>query len=537
MSMSWFNHRLARALGASLLVAAAGCDDVLSVENPNNPETARVLATPADVEALIRGSYIQVLDPLLQSDGINMQLANVAFENSSWPANFGMHERSKFPRDPIINAVSNQFHPDYYEVWSESYAAIRSASDGLKKLSEPGFTLGSAAQDARARAFGKFVQFLGHAHLALTYDKASIYDETIPVTEVRPLARYDTVMTAALGYADAAIAIATANPTISFPADWMGEAVSQARFIQIVNSFKARYRTQVARNPTERAAVNWNAVLTETAAGITTDYAPVDDDDKWDYWMQDYMSFRGAWHQVGYVVHGMADTSGAYQTWMAPFLANNPTQINTLTAFVIQTPDRRFPRGTDLTAQRAAPGRNIRAKTNNTGEGGWGQAPRGTWRWSHYIDIRYQNYYNANNTGQPIPIIQAKEVQLIRAEALFRTGDIPGALTIVNNYRVTDGGLPPATAAGTGVAPNCVPRLPNGSCGSFFEALKWEKRMIMFMTVYGGFYFDSRGWGDLPRNTYLHYPVPARELEVRQLPLYTFGGGGEGSAPVGTYGY
>jgi hypothetical protein len=82
-----------------------------------------------------------------------------------------------------------------------------------------------------------------------------------------------------------------------------------------------------------------------------------------------------------------------------------------------------------------------------------------------------------------------------------------------------------------------VPKLPNGTCGDLLETLKREKRRELFMTAFGGWYFDSRGWGDLPAGTFLHYPVPAAELEVRQLPLYTFGGGGPGSAPVGTYGY
>ena len=169
---------------------------------------------------------------------------------------------------------------------------------------------------------------------------------------------------------------------------------------------------------------------------------------------------------------------------------------------------------------------------------GWLRPERGTWRWSNYIDKRYQPFYNATNAGVPMPIIQVKEIQLIKAEGLLRTNDIPGALAIVNGYRTTDGGLPAATAAGAPGGNACVPKLPNGSCGDLLETLKWEKRLIIFMTVYGGFYFDSRGWGDLAEGTFLHYPVPARELEVRQQATYTFGGvNGTGAAPKSTYLY
>jgi hypothetical protein len=519
-----------RWLFGGLLVAVSACADVLNVPNENAPETDRVLATPADVEALIRNSYEQAIDPLLQSDGINMQLGSVAFENSAMAANFGMIERSAFPRTAIINTIADQFAGDYYEVWRESYTAIRSASDGLDRMGRSGFTLGSAASDARARAFANLVLGIAHGTLAITYDKASIYDETVPAAEVRPLVAYGEVMTAALGYFDRAIGIAQQNTSISFPADWFGTAVNAAQFIRIANSFKARYRAQVARNPAERQAVDWNKLIAEVDAGITSDYAAVDDDTRFDFWMHDYMSFQGAWHQVNYFVAGMADTSGAYQAWMAlPVGSRNPITIS--------TPDKRFPQGSTLAAQRTAPGKYVHAKASG-GEGAWIRAERGTWRWSEYKDERFRAYYNANLTGVPMPIITRVEMDLLKAEGLIRTNLADQALPLINATRVGNGGLPPATLAGAPGGNACVPKLPNGQCGDLLETLKWEKRMEIFMTVFGGWYFDSRGWGDLAEGTFIHYPVPARELEVRQEPAYTYGGVGQpGGAPKGTYGY
>ena len=298
-----------------------------------------------------------------------------------------------------------------------------------------------------------------------------------------------------------------------------------------MSGFKARYRTQVARDPAERAAVNWAAVIADVDAAITTDWAVVDDNQQssWDFWMHDYMSFRGAWHQIPYVVSGMVDQSGNYQAWIA-------LPWNNRTAITVVTPDLRWPQGATLATQRLAPGKYVRAKTNDLGEGGWIRAERGTWRWSHYLDIRYQAYYNASNVGLPIHVMTVTEMRLIKAEALLRTGNLQGAADLINVTRVGNGGLNATNA--TGLNTSCVPKLPNGSCGNLLEQLKHEKRIEEFQTVYGGWFFDSRGWGDLPVGTPKHYPVPARELEVRQLPLYTFGGvGGNGSTPVGTYGY
>lgn len=521
----WFRGFAAAAMASSL----AACGDLLDVDNKNSPDVARVLAQPADVQSLIRGSFIQAKRPLLAGNSINMQLGVVAFENSAWPANFGMVERSQFPRVQINNIISDQFHAHTYDVWVGQYAAIRSASDGVAKMNEAGFTLGTAADNARAKAFGKFVLGFAHATLAITYDQAAIYDETVPASEVKPLVPYGEVMTAALGYFDEAITL-SAGMT-SLPSDWLGVDMSAERFRQIVRGFKARYRTQNARTPAERSALNWAAVIADVDAAITTDWAVVDDDNQasWDFWLHDYMGFKGAWHQVGYHVAGMVDTSGNYQGWMA-------TPINNRTPVFVYTPDKRWPQGSTFAAQQANPGRYIRAKTNASGEGGWGRAERGTWRWSNYVDNRYKDYYAASNVGAPMDVMTVREIRLIKAEALIRLNRQAEALPLINATRVGNGGLAPAILTG---APDCVPKLPNGTCANLLETLKHEKRIEQFMTVYGGWYFDSRGWGDLPVGTYIHYPVPARELEVRQIALYTFGGvGGPGATPaVGTYGY
>ena len=77
-------------------------------------------------------------------------------------------------------------------------------------------------------------------------------------------------------------------------------------------------------------------------------------------------------------------------------------------------------------------------------------------------------------------------------------------------------------------------------CGNMMEAMKWEKRMETAFTGYGMWYFDSRGWGDLPEGTAMHFPVPYQELETRSStnPYYDMGGvGNPGGVPKGTYGF
>jgi hypothetical protein len=70
------------------------------------------------------------------------------------------------------------------------------------------------------------------------------------------------------------------------------------------------------------------------------------------------------------------------------------------------------------------------------------------------------------------------------------------------------------------------------------EALKYEKRIEEAYTHFLDWFYDMRGWGDLPQGTGLHWAVPYQDLQVRLHPNYSAGGGLPGSsAALGTYGW
>jgi hypothetical protein len=136
------------------------------------------------------------------------------------------------------------------------------------------------------------------------------------------------------------------------------------------------------------------------------------------------------------------------------------------------------------------------------------------------------------------PEVYLAEMRLLKAEGLYRKGDLAGAASIVNETR-TAAGLSPTDASGTNL--ECVPRLPDGSCGDLWEMLKWEKRMETVWTglAGGNWFFDGRGWGDLWKDTPLQLPVPCLELELMQMtPCNSFGGpGGAVGSPGSTYNF
>jgi hypothetical protein len=66
-----------------------------------------------------------------------------------------------------------------------------------------------------------------------------------------------------------------------------------------------------------------------------------------------------------------------------------------------------------------------------------------------------------------------------------------------------------------------------------WDALMYEKRIETY-GIEGIIPFaDARGWGQLVEGSPIHFPLPARELEVIGKPFYSFGGAGRaGSAPA-----
>ena len=145
---------------------------------------------------------------------------------------------------------------------------------------------------------------------------------------------------------------------------------------------------------------------------------------------------------------------------------------------------------------------------------------RGLYHFSQYLYRRYA-YMNATGAG-PLPWILKAENDLIIAEALIRTGgDKARAAELINITRVGRGGMP----ALTGAEPDQV----------LLDAIMHEQMIELFSTNGGQPFYDRRRRPDddgsfdpysgLQPGTPKQFPVPARELNVLGMELYTFGGG------------
>ena len=510
--------KLFRTLAVAMIaVSAAACGD-LEVVNLNDPDRERAISTPTDVESLIAGSFSSWWKAGHYST-VGITMSTMADSHSSSWGNFAMREMSSEPRIAYNNDPSASYAYVTRNTWRDSYRALSGIRDGLLAI-EGGVEVGvNGADTHRAQTWAAFVQGLALGRLAMTFDRAFIVDETSSLDDPNALPEmqpYTDVMAAAMAKLDAAISMSGQSFTI--PSSWLGDggSASNTRLAEMAHSFKARLMVSVARTEADRAAVNWNAVMSEINAGITEDMETFHDDVNW-AWdrLKVHAGANDVWARVDLQMLGPADQGGEFQAW------TNLSNVELRTPFPIDTDDARLTTGADPTSD----GIYLRYKATN------GFRPeRGTYHFSNYSDNRWYPVRLANYVGTN-GYFPVKELDFIMAEALFRTGNQQGAADIVNKYRVDIGGLEPVTTAGDQSA-RCVPRDPStGACTDLWEALKYDKRMEVWHYGYGVEFFDDRGWGDLIVNTPIHFPVPGSELDLLLMEIYTFGGGGEGSAP------
>jgi hypothetical protein len=557
-----------------LVLTLAACANPLDVSNLNDPDRSRTFSNPQDLQVFIAGLYSVAHGATLgaQNDALQPQMAVMSMENVSGLANFAMGPRSSIPRNPITNQRGSQGSVGNYNDWLRGHRAARQAALGIAALAK--LSLGSAAADARARLFCRFVQGVALGNLSLAYDSASILTEAdnpqADAAVTVPLSGYRAVNTAALGYLDSAIAIATANPT-AFPLPitanfWInGLALTQAQFIQIARSYKARFRASVARTTAERAdvsaggIVDWAQVIADANAGITANFDPsMDRLNGWDivWYAQHFAS--AAWHQMSQFWLGMADTSGSYLTYLQNTVPSTRTQI------LIVTPDRRFPQGTSRATQNAAPGTGTAGQPfANTPY--FRNRPTGSdiagdpLQVSMYDFWRGRAFQQAGRIGR-YPIMTTAEIRLLAAEGYLRL-PAPNYVEAINRINVTRGDTTGGNVNGKGFLPRipttivdtvtvvpganaCVPKVPDPAqnyrgwkCGNVWDALKYEYRLETAYTGYGMWFFAARGWGDLPQYTATQWPVPYNEMDARGTAFYGFGGpGGVSASGPGNYG-
>ena len=556
------------AVSAALIGAVACNDTDLKVTNPTAGNSELVLGTPNDAEALL-GTYYKRWSSGLFGSTTEMQgMAGIqSFMNYSSLANNCLNGRTPFSGAGNTNTPGNTCSGEQYRLYSYSAEVMRVASTFLTQVANGGLALGSPARENRDKAFAETLRGLSLGYVAMMYDSTAVITTGTAASDPGELVSAKVAADSAYAAFQRAIDYTNLNTAgeqgFPLPAEWIPSPTTwdKANFVRFIRSYRARIRANMARTPAERAAVEWTAVVADAAAGFTEDHLIVTSTTVGpsNSWRQQYLTFD-TWHQMPPFFIGMADTSGAYASWIAqPVGQRGAGNVS----FTMATPDQRFPQGATRAAQQAdfaitscsAASTvckryfvNRPSANDNTTGAGWG--------FSNYDNVRFYSWQRSGDgTGArngPTLWFPKAELDLLRAEGLYRAGDFAGAVQLVNLSRNKNGLLPITAADATTPVPGgnaCVPKVPVApynviACGNLFEAIKYEKRIETAYVTYAPWFLDGRGWGDLPKDTPLFWPVPYQDLQARGRPISAIYGTGPGvgtapnsTAPVSVYGW
>ena len=578
----------ALTLGAGLGVGACYDLDVTAVQPAAGSAFTRedVIRKPELIELVVAGLFINFWggatypQPWVQLSMFGEEITSSA--NSTRNYNRGTDQPviiwdvAQEPRVRFDNSVSGSslFARD---PWSNFYEANAAATEMPRIIRENNLRIIDKASGIdnthRVLTFAKWLQGMSHIHLGMLFDSAAVITDTVDLSTlpVLPFFHHTVVVDSGVKWLEQTIEM-TKQGSFIYPLNddlWVyNTAVSNDELAAISHSYIARALAYSARNPTERAAVDWQRVKDHILVGVTAPFGPLGQPNP--LIAMDYRGIMSAAPQnlaaictsggTNYCNHdnnptyshagvarvdmrllGPADTSGAYQTWLQKV---STARFDTVMPFIVRTPDKRIQaEGSTTPLQKPTYFKftNIVPPTTIM------PAERGPYFWSFYWSssraMNNHTQFPATGGGRarrdPNPgdlgqiqdaMLLPVEMDLLLAEAEYRLGNRAVAAALVNRSRVTNGELPPVTADGVPTSTGCVPRRYDGTCGDLWDALVYEKRIETYGTAIS--FFDLRGWGCLLEGTLTELPPPGRQLQIIGKPVYSYGGvGAPGSAP------
>jgi hypothetical protein len=478
------------------------------------------------------------------------------------------------------------------EPMANYFTAISGCADVIRAINFGGVTLGAVspafpqgAHAQRAKWFCKFIEGAGTIEMAFLYDKAVLVYDTLPATDLystdfkTPAEQITWGLKLLQQAIDSAKVTCPATPTAPCvpldptPTTWVnGFSYSNNDIIKLASGFKARALVYSIRTDADwqAAAGNWSKVIAYvdssmtgtiggsysylTTAGLGQGFIQqavngVRGAREFSSSITSLNSFTGtgtpsttACCRVSQEFLGPGDTTSAYLWWRSLSDVDNLAAMHDTT---YESPDLRLPRfNGPVTATTLTPiagtGKYYR-RLSNTYQSTAAYYP---WANTRYYSVRFQSVLNYNSLGV-ISTMRPEEMDLLKAEALIRTGDVASGVTLINKTRVQNGGLAPLPASMTktskipgaapGVAgPACVPRSYRDptQCGTVMDALLWERRLELGDIETPIIWQDWRRFGMLRKGNMISLPIHSRELYALRLPYYTYGGNLPGSVGV-----
>jgi len=505
-----------------------GCN--LQVANPNAPDRELLFTNPAAIQKALTGAFHAWINTR-QAGQPALTLATMADSYSAGWNDYAIRFYSSEPRAAWVNDPTLPGRSAVIESgWYGNYAVLSTANDLLQAFRQNGILLDPKGSPPtliqRATMAAVMLQGVALAGIALNYDSGFVASEDTPPEAygTLPVLSRAQLRDTALARFEAAIPLAQAS-TLSTPEEWTGSsngiAYASAQVIQLIRTMQAELLAHFPRNGAENNQADWARIASYAAQGISA--APA-----FDFRFNSDELHPGPFDLVKAWGNNFAvrvDTRVAHllapnqqHPWPSP--GGNPRPVSA---------DRRLGDGSwgpaddylDLRGFAATPDAGTDFAWFGTGNPGW-PAGRGIYHNSNIGRIRYFDLpcFLDGCPSLIVPLYSTAFNDLLWAEGLIRSGGNPTlAAGLIDNTRVTRGGLPPLTGS--------------ESTSQLLAALQYEQE-IELMDLGATVFYNRRRIDGLQPFTPRQMPMPYKELDRLRRELYSYGGanGPDLSAPA-----
>lgn len=255
-----------------LAIAAifASCAD-LSVQNVNDPTKEAVEGNPANQTKLLAGGFYDLTTAMVSQHGVNINM--IADQNTS-TNNFNAYwDFTEEPRRRLTNTTSYSNTDVFEDFFEGANSAVATANLFINNIVNEGQTVTNdngddITNDILAQAY--FLRGLSYGFLGLMYDQGYLIDENFNTETDEPsFVPYGQLIDASIADLREAISLAAGSSTFTFnampnPVDsWNAQ-----EFQDIVNSYAARIMAGEARTAEERDGLDWQTILDFAQKGI-----------------------------------------------------------------------------------------------------------------------------------------------------------------------------------------------------------------------------------------------------------------------------
>ncbi len=478
----------------------------LEVENLNNPSMEDVLSSPEDVPEVMQSAWLEWWLSKRGSIGAinNSQTVAADHHSVSW-GNFAWQDLSWEPRKEWNNDPAYGYSSVSEITYNNCYATISQVNDVMFLINEEGMEIGTGGADnPKMLAAGYFIRGSMLATIGVTYDQGMIVREDDDLAELE-LQPWEDVIAAGIEDLQAAIEIAKNNDFSWGDNALNGLTVDNDFIVKMANSYIAKYLVTGSRNAEQNETLNWidydwNDVLTFANNGIDIqEVAPIGEGfgSDWIEYSGYYLRVVG-WARIDTRIIALMDDD---------YFVRYPTQTN---GHPVPTDDPDFPDPHDDTRIGEAKSDDARLESDFQYMGSHDfREARGGW---HFTNYRHKRYDATMQQMQgPLYELRLYENELMKAEAMVRTGNLAGAAAILNdpaNERKARGGLDDVAEDEK----------------ELLRAIFYERDIELTNCGYMLHMADMRRRDKMQYGAILHWPVPGSELETLVLDIYTYGG-------------